>query len=128
MRGRMLVALGALVAALVVVLPATGSSDATPLTLAVNSDAFKITLTQGGKKVTTLKAGTYTFKLVDKSALHNVDLLKGGKKVKDTKGKPVMTAVSAKQTKSVTVKLAKGTYTFQCDPHASAMKGTFTVS
>jgi plastocyanin len=31
--------------------------------------------------------------------------------------------------KSVTVTLKKGTYTYQCDPHASSgMKGTFTVN
>ena len=39
-----------------------------------------------------------------------------------------VTTVPFMGTKTVTVKLAKGTYTYQCDPHAAAgMKGTFKV-
>ena len=30
--------------------------------------------------------------------------------------------------KSVTVTLEPGTYTYQCDPHAAQMNGTFTVT
>jgi plastocyanin len=30
--------------------------------------------------------------------------------------------------KTWTVKLKKGTYKYQCDPHASIMKGSFKVS
>ena len=44
----------------------TASAATPPLTGAVGP-GFTITLTQGGKKVTTLKAGTYTFKISDKS-------------------------------------------------------------
>ena len=129
MARRFLPLLAGAVIALVAVLPATASPRAAQtLTLAVNSDAFKITLTSGSSKVTSVKPGTYTFKLVDKTAIHNVDLLKGSATVKDTKGKPVMTSVSGKESKSVTVKLAKGSYTFHCDPHASTMKGTLKVA
>jgi plastocyanin len=128
MARRFLPMLAGVVIALVAVLPATASPKAQTLTLAVNSDAFKITLTSGGSKATSVKPGTYTFKLVDKTAIHNVDLLKGSTTVKDTKGKPVITSVSGKESKSVTVKLAKGSYTFHCDPHASTMKGTLKVA
>jgi plastocyanin len=127
----MLVVLAVAVAALVAALPATSGPSATAVTLAVNSDAFVITLTQGTKKVTKLKPGTYTFKLVDKSTIHNVHLLKGTATVKgkNAKGKSVdvKTPVAGKKTISLKVTLAKGSYSFVCDPHASTMKGTLTV-
>ena len=54
---------------------------------------------------------------------------------KFNEGKPVPEEMCEKMvepfvgTKKVTVTLKKGTYTFQCDPHAqSGMKGTFKVS
>jgi plastocyanin len=125
-RFRLLLALA--IAALVGALPATAAPDATTVTLAVNSDAFVISLTSNGKKVTKLKPGTYTFKLVDKSGIHDVHLLRGTKTVKDTKGKGVLTSVAGKTTKTVTVKLTKGKNTFVCDPHATSMKGAFTVA
>ena len=41
----------------------------------------------------------------------------------------VVTTVPFVGTKKITVTLKKGTYTFQCDPHAqSGMKGTFKVT
>jgi plastocyanin len=125
-RFRLLVALA--IAALVGALPATAAPGATTVTLAVNSDAFVISLTSNGKKVTKLKPGTYTFKLVDKSGIHDVHLFRGTKTVKDTKGKGVLTTVGGKTTKTVTVKLTKGKNTFVCDPHATTMKGAFTVA
>jgi plastocyanin len=36
--------------------------------------------------------------------------------------------VSATGTKTWTVKLKKGTYRYVCNPHASAMKGSFKVT
>jgi plastocyanin len=40
-----------------------------------------------------------------------------------------VTEVSFVGDKTVTVTLNKGTYTYQCDPHASSgMKGTFEVT
>ena len=41
----------------------------------------------------------------------------------------VITTVPFVGKKTVTVTLKKGTYTYQCDPHAcSGMKGTFKVT
>ena len=80
---------------------------------------FTITLTMGGKKVTTLKAGTYTITVRDKSNLHNFHLR--GKGVNKSSGVPKV------GTTTWTVKLAKGKYTYICDPHASGMKGSFSV-
>ncbi len=81
---------------------------------------FTITLTQGGKKVTKLKAGSYTFKISDKSNIHNFHLTGPGVNKKTT--------VGGTGSSTWTVTLKKGTYKFVCDPHASFMKGSFTVS
>jgi hypothetical protein len=40
----------------------------------------------------------------------------------------VITAVGFTGSKSIIVKLKKGTYTFKCDPHASFMHGSFKVA
>jgi plastocyanin len=39
----------------------------------------------------------------------------------------VKTGVATMGTKTFTIKLVKGKYTFVCDPHASFMKGSFTI-
>jgi plastocyanin len=83
---------------------------------------FKIEVeTAGGKDVKTLPAGTYTIKVSDKATIHNFHL-KGP-------GLNKSTTVPFQGTQTWTVTFKKGTYTYQCDPHASAgMKGTFKVT
>jgi plastocyanin len=81
---------------------------------------FTITLTKAGKKVTKLKAGTYSFKINDKSGIHNFHLTGPGVDKK--------TSVGGTGTSTWKLKLKKGTYKFVCDPHKSFMKGSFTVS
>ena len=82
---------------------------------------FTIEVKQGSKDVKTLKAGTYTIKVQDKASIHNFHL-KGP-------GLNKSTTVPFVGTQTWTVKLKAGTYTYQCDPHASAgMKGTFKVT
>ena len=101
-----------------------GGSTPTATRTLVGTDGpgFTITLKLGGKKVTKLKAGTYNFVISDKSAIHNFHL-KGPHL--DAK----MTTVAFVGTKKASrVKLGKGKYTYVCDPHASVMKGSFTVS
>jgi plastocyanin len=111
-----LVALVVLVAALAV--PAAVA--ATPTLNGTVGPGFTITLTQGGKKVTKLKAGTYVFKIADKSTIHNFHLTGPGVNKK--------TAVGTQGTTTWKLTLKKGTYKYVCDPHASFMKGSFTVS
>ena len=84
---------------------------------------FTITLTQGGKKVTALKAGTYKFVIADKASVHNFVLEQesGGKWEKD------LTSVPFVGTKTVTVTLKKGKWKYYCAPHESMMFGFFTV-
>jgi plastocyanin len=99
---------------------ATAASAATPKLIGSDSDPFKISLTLAGKKVTALKAGTYTIVVQDTAADHNFHL-KGP-------GLDKTTSVGGKGTTTWTVVLKKGTYTYVCDPHSSFMKGSFTVS
>ncbi len=81
---------------------------------------FTIGLTEGGTAVTTLTAGTYTLNVNDQADIHNFHLT--------GPGVDVTTDVSFKGKKSFTITLKAGKYHFQCDPHAGAMNGDFTVS
>ena len=81
---------------------------------------FTITLTQNGKKVTTLKAGTYKIVINDKASIHDFHLTGPG--VNKT------TTVSGTGTTTWTVTLKKGKYHYQCDPHQTVMFGNFTVT
>jgi plastocyanin len=114
----------ALAASLALAAPAAlagQTATATPLAGTVGP-GFTIKLAKGGTAVKTLKHGTYKITVADKSSVHNFDFFGPGVK-------KVITTVPFMGTKSVTVTLKKGTYTFQCDPHASSgMKGTFKVT
>jgi plastocyanin len=81
---------------------------------------FTISLKQNGKAVKTLKAGTYQIVVADKSSIHNFHLTGPGVNKS--------TSVGATGSKTWSVTLKKGTYKFVCDPHASFMKGSFTVT
>ncbi len=110
--------LAALTAALAVAAP--GEAAGHKLS-GVVGPGFTITLKNGTKAVKTLTAGSYTIVVADKSSIHDFHLFGPG--VNKT------TAVPFIGTKTWTVKLKAGTYTYQCDPHASAgMKGTFKVT
>jgi plastocyanin len=77
---------------------------------------------QNGEDAENVSAGTYTLKVEDKSDIHNFHLIGPGVD-------EMVTEVPFKGEKTVTVRLQKGTYTYQCDPHASGgMKGTFEVT
>ena len=80
---------------------------------------FTITLTQNGKPVTALAAGTYTITVDDKANIHDFHLT--------GPGVDKATDVSGTGTTTWTVDLKAGKYHYQCDPHASSMNGNFTV-
>ena len=83
---------------------------------------FTITLTEGGKKVTHLKPGTYTFLINDKSTMHSYALDGPKGFAKD------FTSIPFKGTKTFTVALKKGSYKYYCAAHEAEMFGHFTVS
>ena len=62
------------IAATVALLAVPAALAATPTLVGTVGPGFTITLTKGGKKVTKLKAGTYMFKIADKSSIHNFHL------------------------------------------------------
>ena len=66
-----------------------------------------------------LTAGSYTLAVNDQSAAHNFHLT--------GPGVDVSTDVGAEGEQSFEIELQTGEYTFVCDPHASQMKGSFTV-
>jgi len=110
-------ATAALVAVLIVV-PAWGATA--PLKGEVGP-GFTIEVEKSGKDLKTIKAGSYKIKVEDKSSIHNFHLIGPGLNKK--------TSVSFKGQTTWTIKLKKGKYTYQCDPHAaSGMKGTFRVT
>jgi plastocyanin len=111
-----------LVAGVAALVAAGGSSAATPKLVGhVGPNAsFKISLTKGGKKVTKIKHGTYLIVISDTASIHDFHLKGPGVDKK--------TSVAGKGTKTWKVTLKKGKYTYVCDPHAAAMRGTFTVT
>jgi plastocyanin len=111
-----LVALAVLVAALA----APAALAATPTLNGTVGPGFTITLKQGSKLVTKLKAGTYVFKIADKSTIHDFHLTGPGVNKKTT--------VAGQGTTTWKLTLKKGTYKYVCDPHASIMHGAFTVT
>jgi plastocyanin len=99
----------------------TTSGSASKVLKGETGPGFTIEVSQNGEDAETVKAGTYTLEVEDKSDMHNFHLIGPGVD-------EVVTEVPFVGDKSVTVTLQKGTYTYQCDPHAaSGMKGTFTV-
>ena len=82
---------------------------------------FSIEVAKGGKDLKTIKAGTYSIKIQDKSSIHNFHLFGPGLNKK--------TSVSFSGETTWRIKLKPGRYTYQCDPHASSgMKGHFRVT
>jgi plastocyanin len=98
---------------------AGNAAAAIPKLQALVADPVKISLTAGGKKVSSLKPGKYLIVVKDQASDHDFHLTGPG--VNRT------TMVSAIGTQRWTVTLQKGTYKYVCDPHAFFMKGSFTV-
>ena len=97
---------------------------ATPKLKGTVGPGFTITLTQSGKKVTKLKAGTYTLVVTDNASIHSFVL----EKKKGGTFEKTITSVPFMGTKTVTVKLTAGKYEYYCRPHQATMNGTFTVT
>lgn len=111
MKKRTAAVLLAVTAAAIVALPVFA---ATPKLTGTVGPGFTISL---AKKPT--KAGKYSLVVSDKSDIHNFRL-KGP-------GVNVATTVKAKGSKTFTITLKKGKYTFLCDPHPTTMKGSFII-
>jgi hypothetical protein len=102
---------------------ALGQSSATPSLKGTVGPGFTISLSKGGKKVKTLKAGRYQFAISDKSSIHDFTLERetGGKFEK------MLTSTGFTGTKKVTVALKKGKWKYYCSVHEPSMFGFFKV-
>jgi plastocyanin len=115
---RLFIALG--IAATSLALLAGTSRAATPALNGTVGPGFTIKLTQNGKAVTSLKAGTYNLVVHDKADIH--DFVVEGPGVERE-----VTSVPFKGTKTVQLKLRAGKYKFYCRPHEPVMFGFLTV-
>lgn len=103
--------------------PATPPATTPPATrrlVATVGPGFTIGLrTTAGTRVTTLRRGTYTIIVRDRSRVHNFHLV----------GRGVNKRTSVARTGSFTwrVTFRPGTYRIVCDPHAAAMRRSFRV-
>ena len=107
-------ALGAIAAAVAVPSLAPASTRNSTL-IGTDGPGFTITMSKQ-----TVKAGTYTIVVHDKSNIHNFRLTGPGVNK--------LTSVPWVGTKTWTVKLKQGVYKFVCDPHATIMKGVLRVT
>jgi hypothetical protein len=115
---RLILSLALACAVLVVgVLPA---SAALPKLVGTTGPGFTITLKKNGVKVTKLKPGRYVFVIRDRADIHNFHLRGPGLN-------KVFTSVGFVGTKTFTLRLRAGRYTYVCDPHATDMRGSFRV-
>jgi plastocyanin len=110
----------ALIAAVAVPAFAAPSQTAKEKLTGTVGPGFTISLKHEGETVKKLDPGTYTLTVQDKASIHDFHLMGPGVN-------KVVTTVPFTGTKTVTVTLKKGKYTYQCDPHSTAMRGTFTV-
>ena len=83
---------------------------------------FTITLKKSGKLVKTLKTGSYTFVISDRSSFHGFSLDGPHGFAKD------FTAIPFTGTKTVTLRLKAGKYKYYCPNHESTMFAHFTVT
>jgi plastocyanin len=113
--------LGAVIAAAVAV-TGNGLAASAKTVNGTVGPGFTIGLTMHGKRVTKLKAGTpYRFVIRDRAAIHDFHLTGPGLD-------RVLTSVPFTGTKSLVLRLGKGSYRFVCDPHSGIMHGRFNVS
>ena len=109
------------IAATALVASLVGTSTAAPVqVVGTVGPGETISLTSKGTKVRSLKAGSYRFVIRDRSDEHDFRLVGPGTN-------KVFTGVGFTGTKSVVVKLKKGSYRFFCAPHADDMRGGFAV-
>ena len=97
----------------------------TPTLKGVVGPGYTISLRKAGKRFTSLKAGTYRVTVTDRSALHNFTLERESPKPKIEKH---VTGTVFKGTKTITVRLKRGRWSFYCSNHESMMHGFFRVS
>jgi hypothetical protein len=100
---------------------ALSRGSAAPVLSGTVGPGFTIMLKKSGKLVKTLKAGSYTFVINDKSNFHGYSLDGPHGFAKD------FTKIPFVGKKTVVVKLKAGKYKYYCPNHESMMFAHFTV-
>ena len=86
-----------------------------------HGDAFSISLAdEAGNAIKNLQAGTYSLTIKDESTIHDFHLTGAGV--------DKATGVGSTGDSTFTVTFKPGSYSFVCDPHASSMHGSFSVT
>jgi plastocyanin len=104
----------------VLVVGVVPSFAALPKLVGTVGPGFTITLKKNGVRVTKLKPGRYTVVIRDRADIHNFHLRGPGLN-------RTLTTVGFVGTKTITLRLRAGRYTYVCDPHATEMRGSFRV-
>jgi plastocyanin len=111
--------------ALVVAGAAFSRSSSTPTLKGVVGPGYTIKLTKAGKKVTSLKAGSYKFVISDKASLHNFTVER--EKPSKPKIEKLLTATSFTGSKTTVVNLKPGSWRYYCSIHEAQMHHDFKV-
>jgi hypothetical protein len=112
----------ALVVACALAAVAFARHSMTPTLVGTDGPGYKITLTRSGKAVKTLKHGTYTLVIHDKSSIHGWSLDGPHGFAKD------IAKIPSIGSKTVTLTLKAGKYKFYCPNHEAIMFGHFTAT
>jgi hypothetical protein len=116
---RLALALLAAAAALVLAVPGGARPAQNQLTGTVGPGFTIVLRDDAGNVVTHVDPGTYQITIDDRSAEHDFHL--------SGPGVDTSTEVEFVGTVVWTVRLGNGTYRYQCDPHSTLMRRTFTV-
>jgi plastocyanin len=121
---RILVVIGAALALAVgAAASALGQGASTPTLKGTVGPGFTISLKKSGRKITTLRPGTYKVSVSDRSSMHNFTL---ERETKPQIEKHV-TGTSFTGTRTITVTLKRGEWKFYCSIHEATMHGSFRV-
>lgn len=127
MKKKALLALGVLAAvALTVAGTALSRTSSTPMLKGVVGPGYSVSLTKGGKKVKSLKAGKYKVVVSDKSGFHNSVLER--EKPEKPKLEKDITGTGFTGTKTIVMTLKPGSWRFYCSVHESQMHQDFKVT
>jgi plastocyanin len=113
-------------AALVAAGTALSNGTSTPTLKGVVGPGYSIKLTKGGKKIESLKAGTYRFVISDKSNFHNFTVER--EKPSKPKLEKRLTGTAFTGSKTVVMTLKPGSWSFYCSNHEAQMHGDFKVT
>jgi hypothetical protein len=127
MTRKALIALAVLAAVALTVVGAAFSRSTSMVTLkGTVGPGYTIKLTKGGKRVKSLKAGKYKFVITDKATIHNFTVEK--EHPSTPKIEKHITSTAFTGTKTMVIKLVKGSWSYYCSNHESLMHGDFKVT